>query len=87
MASALKIYCPTPLSQGRLQDTLPLPELEIFSGYLLYYPVWLRSFETIIEGQTEKVSQRLHYLGKYMIGETKEVISGFLLLEIENTYK
>lgn len=70
-----------------MQDTLPLPELEIFSGDLLHYLIWLKSFETIIEGQTEKVSQRLYYLGKYTTGEPKEAISGLLLLETEDTYK
>ena len=75
------------LSQRRLQDTLPLPELEVFSSDLLYYPVWLKSFETIIDGQTEKVSQRLYYLGKYSTGEPKEAISGLLLLETEDAYK
>ena len=75
------------LSQRRLQDTLPLPEPEIFSADLLHYPVWLKSFETIIEGQTEKVSQRLYYLGKYMAGNPKEGISGLLLLETEDAYK
>ena len=38
------------LSQRRLQDTLSLPEPEIFRGDLLHYPVWLKSFQTIIEG-------------------------------------
>ena len=38
------------LSKRRLQDSLPLPEPEVFSGDLLQYPVWLKSFETIIEG-------------------------------------
>ena len=75
------------LSQRWLQDSLPLRKPEIFSGDLLHYPVWLKSFETIIEGQTEKVSQRLYYLGKYTTGEPKEVISGFLLLETEDAYK
>ena len=75
------------LCQRRLQDTLPLPEPEIFSGDLLHYPVWLKSFETIIEGQTEKASQRLYYLGKYTRGEPKEAISGLLLLETEDAYK
>ena len=70
-----------------MQDTLPLPEPEIFSGDLLHYPVLLKSFETIIEGQTEKVSQRLYYLGKYTTGEPKEAISGLLLLETEDAYK
>ena len=75
------------LSQRRLQDTLPLPEPEIFSGDLLHYPVWLKSFQTIIEGQTERVSQRLYYLGKYTTGEPKEAISGLLLLETSDAYK
>ena len=75
------------LSQRRLQDSLPLPEPEVFSGDLLQYPVWLKSFETIIERQTDKVSQRLYYLGKYTAGEPKEAISGLLLLETAEAYK
>ena len=75
------------LSKRRLQDSLPLPEPEVFSGDLLHYPVWLKSFETIIEGQTEKVSQRLYYLGKHTAGEPKEAISGLLLLETAEAYK
>ena len=75
------------LSQRRLQDSLPLPEPETFSGDLLHYPVWLKSFETIIEGQTEKVPQRLYYLGKYTTGEAKEAIRGLLLLETTEAYK
>lgn len=75
------------LSQRRLQDTLPLPEPEIFSGDLLHYPVWLKSFETIIEGQTDEGLQRLYYLGKYTAGEPKEAVSGPLLLETEDAYK
>ena len=53
----------------------------------MHYPVWLKSFETIIEGQTEKVSQRLYYLGKYTAGEPKEAISGLLLLNSADAYK
>ena len=75
------------LSKRRLQDSLPLPEPEVFSGDLLHYPVWLKSFVTIIEGQTERVFQRLYYLGKYTAGEPKEAISGLLLLETAEAYK
>ena len=49
--------------------------------------MWLKSLETIIEGQTEKVSQRLYYLGKYTAGEPKEAISGLLLMETAEAYK
>ena len=69
------------------QDTLSLPDPEISSGDLLDYPVWLKSFETIIEGQTEEASHRLYYLGKYTRGEPKEAISGLLLLVTEDAYK
>lgn len=75
------------LCQRRLQDTLPLPEPEVFSGDFLHYPVWLKSFETIIEGQTKEVSQRLYYLGRYTTGEPKEAISGLLLLDSAEAYK
>ena len=75
------------LCQRRLQDTLPLPKPEIFGGGLLHYPLWLKSFETIIEGQTDKVSQRLYYLGKYTRGEPREAISGLLLLETADAYR
>ena len=67
------------LSKRRLQDSLPLPEPGVFSSDLLHYPVWLKSFKSIIEGQTKKVSQRLYYLGKYMYkaDELKEAISAY----------
>jgi len=52
-------------SLTRLQDSLPLPEPDVFK----------RSFKTIIEGQMEKVSQLLYYLGKYKAGELKQAIS------------
>ena len=74
------------LSQKRLQDSLPLPEPETFRGDLLQYPFWLKSFQTIIEGQTDKPSQRLYYLGKYTAGEAKEAICGFLSLETSDAY-
>ena len=74
------------LSQRRLQDSLPLPEPEIFRGDLLQYPFWLKSFKTIIEEQTHKAAQRLFYLGKYTAGKAREAINGFLSLEISEAY-
>ena len=75
------------LSRRKFQDNLPLPEPETFSGDFLHYPVWLKSFETIIEGQTQEVSQRLYYLGRYTSGKPKEAISGLLLLDTAEAYK
>ena len=45
------------LSERWLQDSLPLPEPEIFRGDLLHYPFWVKSFKTVIEDQTHKTAQ------------------------------
>lgn len=74
------------LTQRRLQDSLPLPEPEIFRGDLLHYPFWVKSFKTIIEDQTQKTAQRLFYLGKYTAGEAREAINGYLSLETSDAY-
>ena len=74
------------LSQTKLQDNLSLTEPETFSGDFLHYPVCLKWFETIIEGQTKEVSQRLYYLRWYTSGEPKEA-SGLLLLDAAEAYK
>jgi len=64
-------------SLTRLQDSLPLPEPDVFKT----------SFKTIIQGLMEKVSQLLYYLGKYKAGELKQAISGPLLLETVEAYE
>lgn len=74
------------LSQRRLQDSLPLPEPGTFRGDLLQYPFWAKSFKTIIEDQTYKSAHRLFYLGKYMAGEAREAINGFLSLKTPQAY-
>ena len=69
------------------RDYLPKMEPEIFSGNVLQYPIWNKSFEAIIESHTESSSQRLYYLSKYTAGEAKEAIQGFLSLDTENAYR
>jgi len=39
-----------PLAETKNQSCLPLPEPGIFDGDLLQYPLWLKAFETLIEG-------------------------------------
>ena len=63
-----------------------LPEPETFSGELLHYPTWKKSFDTIVERRTDSSSQRLYYLGRYTTGEAKESISGLLALDSEDAY-
>ena len=74
------------LAETQNQSRLPLPEPGIFNGDLLQYSVWIKAFETLIEGRAVKPSERLHFLGKYVKGEAKEVVDSFLLLDSEDTY-
>ena len=74
------------LAETQNQSRLPLPELGIFNGDLLQYPVWVKAFETLIEGRAVRPSERLHFLGRYVKGEAKEVVDSFLLLDSEDAY-
>ena len=72
------------LAETQSQSRLPIPEPDVFSGDFLQYPVWLKAFETLIEARAVKPSERLHYLGKYVKGEAKQVVASFLLLDSED---
>ena len=54
---------------------------------LCSYPIWIKAFETLIEGRAVNPGERLHFLGKYVSGEAKEVVNGFMLLDGEDAYK
>ena len=47
------------LAETQNQTRLPLPEPEIFTGDPLQYPIWVKAFETLIEGRAIKPSERL----------------------------
>lgn len=69
------------LAENQSHSRLPLPEPGIFNGDLLQYPVWIKAFETLIESRAIKPNKRLHFLGKYVTGNAKEVVDGFLLFD------
>ena len=69
------------LSQKNSWELLPLPELEIFRGDLIYYPTWQKLFDAIIERETDSNSHRLFYFGKYTAGDDEEAISGLITLD------
>ena len=74
------------LAETQNQSRLPLPEPGIFDGDLLQYPVWVKALETLIEGRAVRPCERLHFLGRYVKGEAKEVVDSFLLLDSEDAY-
>ena len=55
-------------------------EPEIFTGDVLTFPAWLRSFEFLIEAHSSSEEEKLFYMGKYTGGEAKNMIRGFLTL-------
>ena len=68
------------------QDKLPKMEPEVFDGDIMKYPIWLKSFEALIERHTKSSQDRLYYLSKYTSGEAKTAISGYLTLDSPDTY-
>ena len=50
------------LSHGKTQDKLPRIEPDIFDMSLLWFPLWMKSFETLVEKHTDSVSERLFYM-------------------------
>ena len=69
------------------QDRLPRMEPEIFTGDLLQFPIWLNSFEALIEQKTTQASERLFFMGKYTAGDAKSCIQGYLTLYTDEAYK
>lgn len=69
------------------QDRLPRMEPEVFGGSFLQFPIWIKSFVTIIEEHTDSSSQRLYYLSKYTKGEAREAIQGFFSLDGDDAYR
>ena len=75
------------MTKRHAHEQLPLPEPETFNGDLFHYPTWKRSFDTIVERQTDSPSQCLYYLGRDTTGEAKEAIRGLLALDSEHAYR
>jgi hypothetical protein len=53
----------------------------------LKYPIWLKAFAALIESRAVNPVERLHFFERYVAGETKEVIQGFMLMDGKDTYQ
>jgi hypothetical protein len=74
------------LVESHAQSRLPLPKPEVFNGDPLKFPIWLKAFETLIETRATNSTERQHFLGRYVGGEAKEVIDGYMLMDGEDAY-
>lgn len=71
---------------SRKQERLPDMEPEVFGGNLINFPIWLKSFESLIERKTTSCSEKLYFLNKYTTGDAKRCIQGFFALDDEEAY-
>ena len=65
---------------------LPPPEPGIFTGSPLQYPGWKAAYNTLIESKSIPPSEKIHYLKRYLGGEAREAVNGYLLLTTDNAY-
>ena len=59
------------------RHNLPRMEPEMLTGESLQFPIWIKSFESIIESHTDWSSERLYFLSKYTSGAAREAIERF----------
>ncbi|XP_070565729.1 uncharacterized protein [Ptychodera flava] len=65
----------------------PRREPDVFSGSVYDYPMWIDSFDALIERKTSIAADRLFYLDKYTSGEPKEAIRYLLLQDTDDAYR
>ena len=75
------------LVESHAQSCLPLPKPDVFNGDPLNFPIWLKAFETLIKTQTVNPTEILHFLGRYVGGEAKEVMEGYMLMDGEDAHQ
>ena len=65
---------------------LPVPEPPIFYGNPLQYTDWVCAFDTLIDSKGIPVTDKIHYLSKYLGGQAKECVKGYMTLRSESGY-
>ena len=68
-------------------SSLPVQEPPTFGGSFFDYPIFMRAFETIIEGRVSVDKERLYFLNKYTTGKANDVIKGFVTLNSNDSYQ
>ncbi len=59
---------------------LPIPEPGVFTGNCLEYPTWEAAFNTLIARNGVRPEEKIYHLKRYVGGEAKEAIEGYMLL-------
>lgn len=75
------------LAQQMSLRRLPPPEPNIFYGDPLKYPGWKVAFQALIEQRQIPVTERIHYLKKYICGQVKDVIENYFLITTSDSFE
>ena len=75
------------LAEHMFINRLPIPEPPQFNGDPLKFPSWRATFETLIGSRSIPRAERVHYLRRYLEGQAKEAVEGFLLLSTDDAYE
>ena len=65
---------------------MPLPNLTVFSGNPLDWPLWKGAFEAVIEKRAVTSGEKILYLLQYLSGPPKRVIEGYQYVQSPNAY-
>ena len=68
-------------------NRLPPPEPGVFSGDPLEFQSWKKSFDLLIDQSPITAAEKLHYLCRYVTGEAKDCINGYLLETSDASYQ
>ena len=75
------------MKQLAVASLLPKSELVTFDGNPLRYYIFMKSFETNVEKDTDDYSRWLQLLIQFCVGKAKKVIENCILLDLEEGYK
>lgn len=75
------------LAQQMSLSRLPPPEPNIFYGDPLKYPGWKVAFQGLFEQRQIPVTERIHYLKKYIGGPVKDVIGNYFLVTTSDSFE
>ena len=69
------------------RNLLPKTEIKKFGGDPMAYPMFIRSFNSRIERETDSDSERLYFLQQCTTGKPHEIVTGYMHLQPDVGYK
>ena len=65
---------------------LPTPNLTVFSGDPLDWPIWKVAFEAVIEKRAVNTNEKILYLLQYLSGPPKKIVEGYQFVQTGDAY-